>query len=517
MLNSFIVLEQGTRITSPENNTVYLKPSNWDDYSFKTSFDATFYDSRGAKYELGSVKIGYKNQPPGWSLDLLPRKFTSLPEMWFSVGQDPQYYRILKENLAQDLRLNFLEALRDVVTADKILKDAQEENVFKSSLMRGVSLATIHGQFKRLANGQAELTEFNFSYVDPGDERNSKIKIDFEVTPLSKPSTNIHVLIGRNGVGKTTLLNNIITAIVSPQAQPRGNFYTSNLWGTHTPLDKNYFSSVVSVSFSVFDPFIPPREQPDRSKGVGYFYVGMKKHRAGETSLPPKSEADLINDFIESLDSCLSQESKKDRWYKAISRLESDSNFAHMDLKDLLTCLPYELKAAAAKKMSMMSSGHKIVLLTITKLVDTIEEKTLVLMDEPESHLHPPLLSAFTRTLSELLQDRNGVAIIASHSPVLVQEVPKSCVWKLTRIRTEGRADRPERETFGENVGVLTREIFGLEVVKSGFHDVLSSAVYAGGNFESIMSEYNYQLGVEAQALLRTLIALQAKDNGNPV
>ncbi len=40
-----------------------------------------------------------------------------------------------------------------------------------------------------------------------------------------------------------------------------------------------------------------------------------------------------------------------------------------------------------------MSSGHAIVLLTVTKLVARVEEKTLVLIDEPESHLHPPLLS----------------------------------------------------------------------------------------------------------------------------
>ena len=27
-------------------------------------------------------------------------------------------------------------------------------------------------------------------------------------------------------------------------------------------------------------------------------------------------------------------------------------------------------------------------------------------------------------------------------------------------------------ETYGENVGVLTREVFGLEVTKSGFYDL---------------------------------------------
>jgi len=87
----------------------------------------------------------------------------------------------------------------------------------------------------------------------------------------------------------------------------------------------------------------------------------------------------------------------------------------------------------AKSLFNRMSSGHAIVLLTITKLVETVEEKTLLLIDEPESHLHPPLLSAFTRALSDLLVNRNGVAIIATHSPVVLQEVPKSCVSILRR------------------------------------------------------------------------------------
>lgn len=514
MSTTFIVLEHGTRVSAPALNTMYFTPSNWDDYSFRTSFEVMLYDAKGVKHDLGTVKLGYMDQPTGRTLDSIPRNFTELPDNWFSLGQDVQYYKTLADCFDQQTRTSLLDALGDVVSNNQKLELIKNERVFKHSLMRGVSLSIIHGQFRRVLQGHPELTEFDFSYIDPGDERNAQIKLKFEVTPLSKPSTNVHVLIGRNGVGKTTLLNNMISAIISPTSEQRGQFYTKSGWGNLTPLNPDYFSSVVSVSFSAFDPFIPPKEQPNRSKGVAYFYVGMKKHRAGEASAPPKSEKDLIADYISSLASCFSQPNKKKRWSTAISRLESDSNFADMDLKSLLSLESDEFKLQAKKKMSLMSSGHKIVLLTITKLVDTIEEKTLVLMDEPESHLHPPLLSAFARALSELLQDRNGVAIIASHSPVLLQEVPKSCVWKLTRLRTEGRTDRPERETFGENVGVLTREIFGLEVTKSGFHEVLQNAVDEGGSFESIMAIYEDQLGVEAQALLRTLIATRDANGG---
>jgi len=153
-----------------------------------------------------------------------------------------------------------------------------------------------------------------------------------------------------------------------------------------------------------------------------------------------------------------------------------------------------------------LSSGHQIVLLTITRLVESVEERTLVLLDEPESHLHPPLLSAFVRSLSELLVYRNGVAIIATHSPVILQEVPKNSVWKLRRNGAEAIAERPEIETFGENVGTLTREVFGLEVTQSGFHKLLQDAVNQNQNFEQTMQMFGNELGSEARAILRALI-----------
>ena len=160
----------------------------------------------------------------------------------------------------------------------------------------------------------------------------------------------------------------------------------------------------------------------------------------------------------------------------------------------------------AERKFLKMSSGHAIVLLTMTKLVETVEEKTLILMDEPECHLHPPLLSAFTRALSDLLLKKNAVAIIATHSPVILQEVPKSCVWNIRRSGDLNSFERLENETFGENTGVLTREVFGLEVTKSGYYDLLAQAVKEGKSYKKILREYNAQIGFEGRAILHALI-----------
>ena len=512
MAITFKVFPLRSQAQKSSPSLVQLIPGDWDDFSFKTSFQLVIYTLEGKRLELGSIKIGYADQPKGWTNDSIPKEFASLPEGWFSLGQDVDYYQKIYEKLSPDDRESVLKGLGDVAAHDALLTVAQKNEVFGTSLMRNVSLSALNGQFRRVLAGQVMLTEFEFSYRDPGDDRFAAINLDFHVKPASKPPTNVHVLIGRNGVGKTTILNNMISAIITREGSETssGGFYGNDAWGGWKPLQANYFSSVVSVSFSAFDPFIPPTDRPDRSKGVAYFYVGMKNARSGtqrNVQTPPKTDIDLTGDFVESLRSCLSQSAKRDRWLTAIERLESDKNFADMNLGQLLDL---ELEPAIQKAKLLagrMSSGHSIVLLTITKLVDTVEEKTLVLMDEPESHLHPPLLSAFTRALSDLLHNRNGVAVIATHSPVVVQEVTNSCVWKLTRIRTQGRADRPERETFGENVGVLTRDIFGLEVSKSGFHSMLQTSVDADGTFESIMEEYGAQLGFEAQGILRSMIA----------
>jgi ATPase subunit of ABC transporter with duplicated ATPase domains len=145
-------------------------------------------------------------------------------------------------------------------------------------------------------------------------------------------------------------------------------------------------------------------------------------------------------------------------------------------------------------------------------LVETVEERSLVLLDEPEAHLHPPLLAAFVRSLSDLMTDRNGVAVIATHSPVILQEVPRHCVWKIRRTGAVTSIDRPDIETFGENVGTLTREVFGLEVTDSGFHRLLQKAVNQHSSYDRVVNEFGGQLGGEALALLRSMLAGQLPD-----
>jgi hypothetical protein len=74
----------------------------------------------------------------------------------------------------------------------------------------------------------------------------------------------------------------------------------------------------------------------------------------------------------------------------------------------------------------------------------------------------------------------------------------------LNRTGIAARADRPELETFGENVGILTREVFGLEVTNTGFHRLISEAVQEGG-LDQVIDRFGNRLGGEARSLAHAL------------
>lgn len=501
----FEIVGRGQRFPDIGHDRAYLRVDLWNDFSFITMFEVVLFDEHGIRFELGSVKIGFFGQTTSVStFSTLPAIFDALTGNYFSVGQDVQYYELLAKGVSSTTRISFLGGLQDIVFFEARAQVVQQEEVFRTSLLRSVSLSVIEGQFRRVLSGGVPLTNYDFDFSRPQSESVAGIDLKFAVSANSIPSTNIHAVIGRNGVGKTTLLNEMILAIIQPK-QTDAKFFVNEMFFRQT-IPENYFSSLVSVAFSAFDPFMPPPENSDPGLGTRYSYIGLKDiEDEGGTLL--KSLATLRKECIASLGECFADRGRKERWLAAIKTLESDENFARMDLSRLVDLRDETLTDAAASLVERMSSGHAVVLLTISRLIARVEEKTLVLLDEPESHLHPPLLSAFTRALSELLYSRNGVAITATHSPVILQEVPRSCVHVITRSRLSMHAERPRIETFGENVGSLTREVFGLEVAQSGYHALLQVAVSKGYTYDEIVSSYNDQLGQEARGILRAMVA----------
>ncbi|MEY4588734.1 MAG: hypothetical protein RL497_810, partial [Pseudomonadota bacterium] len=386
---------------SSGKDTVYLKIDNWNDYSFVTQFRALAFSPTGERHPIGNVKIGLLGQDESSpTYNTLPGEFESLDNCYFSLGQDTDFYKNIYK--LGEWGIDLLKNIQDLVILPDRISLLTNEHVFSTSLLREITLTKIKGQFTRALRGSTELTPYKFNFHRPHSDRFVELNLEFGVKVDSKPNTNIHAIIGRNGTGKTTILNNMIEAITSPQSSQYK--FIDTYRGANTEIDKSYFSRLVSISYSAFDEFKPPQDQPDPAKGTCYYYVGLKSSKSNTL----KDSATMQSDCLNSLFNCFENKQKTDRWMKALTKLESDENFYSMELinseqiyidiesrYDQEQTRRDQFKSETAHLLKGMSSGHIIVLLTITMLVDKVEEKTLVLLDEPECHLHPPLLSAF--------------------------------------------------------------------------------------------------------------------------
>lgn len=494
----------------------YLTEDHWDDFGFKTLYHLRYLDKAGKSHELGGVKIGGFGWGDGPRSTGLSGSFTQVPDDFFSVGQDEDYYTALRE-LPQGIGEEILRSLRDFAFDRGIFGLARHESVTQTSLLRYVSAAAVVGHLHRVALGLTPLTKYQFAYELP-NVVGAVPKLNFTVFPDSHPPTNLHVIIGRNGAGKTRTLDGMARALIEsrPLHNHVGRFVVGDDERQPTGDD---FAGVVSVSFSAFDPFLPLGEEATSNREIKYAYVGLKE-QSSSSDKGLKGPDRIADDFASSLRVCLTG-SRRRRWVSAVRTLESDPNFRDARLREVggsdpetLDGDPDEVVSEAKEIFAGLSSGHSIVLLTVTRLVEKVEERTLVLMDEPESHLHPPLLSAFLRALSELLIDRNGVAVVATHSPVVLQEVPQTCVWKIARSGDAVAVSRPEIETFGENVGTLTREVFGLEVTDTGFYLMVRERAEEARQYSDVVVDFDHQLGSEASALLHAYFAVRRQSDG---
>lgn len=512
----FKVIPNGRRTPDEGQGVGYLWTDNWNDwFKYQTLYYLTYFDDGGGKHEIGSIKIGQFRMAANQARPNLPTEFEELDEHFFSLGQDAGYYSAVM-SMGQNTATVFLGALNDIALNDELYRRSLEEDVTRVSLLRFVNMRTVEGQYRRILRGGAELTDYTFRYEGPSPQIDGiePLYLEFKVTPDSRPPTNIHVLIGRNGVGKTYLLNAMSRALVlSTNDKDIDGLFTSvndELEETHD----SPFANILSITFSAFDEFDIVRQRRKATKKLRYINVGLRKrvkNDRNEWVTITRDPEDLAKEFSFSAKSC-THGIKAVRWRNALTTLETDPLFAEAEVAGLANVGEERFGREAGKLYRRLSSGHKIVLLTITKLVENVEEKTLVLMDEPEAHLHPPLLAAFVRALSDLLINRNGVAIIATHSPVVLQEVPSSCVWKIVRHGSAAVASRPEIETFAENVGILTREIFGLEVTRSGFHKMLTDAVVDEPRIGDVLAKFDNEVGAEGRALINSMIASRDAD-----
>ena len=490
---------------------IVLEASYWDDFGYKTIFDITIKNNMSNElHKLGSCKIGYffqgKDSENSYSTIQNPKIkgkiLEKLDNDFFSMGMDHEYYENVNEIFQNDHVLinHYYHSLNDVANSRTTLHKALEHDVFKNSFLRSTSYENIADQFsaiierKKINDGMG----ITLKFYDRED-------LDFYISGRTKFKNNIKVLIGSNGSGKSELLNKVVNDYVNGRAET------------------NEIKNIVLVSFSPFD------------KLEGYkSYLKHKNPLKSVRLISLKNEReitrgiDLKNEFIESLGNCLFSTAKKELLIKLLDIISSDYILYDFKFKQLIIELDIKNvnqrdlgRTKIVKLFDILSSGHKMVIYTLFKLVDLVDRNTLVLYDEPELYLHPPLLSAYIRAFADLMICTNAMAIITTHSPVVLQEVPKKDIKIIKRINDIQFYENVELNTFGERVDILTNEIFKLEVYESGYYKVLfdffqknKRRIYSIDNgYQIFLEEFDNELGSEAINVILSILETYFKNN----
>ena len=478
-----------------ERPCVFLHRDRWNDYGFVTQFRASYSASTDAEEQkLGDVKIMHRGLRPDKTPVEVPDSFFALDETYGSLGQTVEYYERVGALGATAAR-TVLEGLRDLAVRPNRRAVFEQESAYETSLLRDTgavrSLKIAPTLFPDLAGiGPAPLspdTDFSFRFFTRVEGAAAPHEIPFDFKPEPDLPHRLNVIVGRNGTGKTRVMANLAVVQSGVPSDPETPLQD---YGSMSP-GRQPYAKVGAVSYSAFDAFALPGGEDSDGDNVdsaadternGYFYVGIRApDRRFRTFGELQSMFGAAQDLILEAD-------RGAQWASVLQPVLSDPAFSVKTVTELTGAY------------DAFGSGQRAILSILTELVARLDEQSLVLVDEPENHLHPPLVAAFLHGLRRALDLFDSYAVVATHSPVIVQETPARYVHVFSRLGLYPHVRHPRIETFGEDLGRITEEVFELSLDDASFLDTLRAWAGSGRSVESIEAELGYPMSYPARS-----------------
>lgn len=511
-----------------------LLENTWNDYSYRTLYNLYRQTADGFRH-VGGIKILRLGQEAGeTTLPLGEVAGGRLPDNCISRGNNLDLYVNLTTLGQAGGRAKLIE-FRDIAWSPELAGPFAQERGLQLSLHRDESdPEPFYVDARAVIEAGGALPDrnrFAFGFA-PGPDAEM---IEFAFHPAARapfagevgPSRRVMVFVGANGVGKTQLLARLARVAYTPPDE-RGDVVESGHFR-----DTPAFPGIVAVSYSAFDTFKPPELVGDSPLAVAeqlrdgtgrYAYCGTRD--LASAVLNPSAAATLLsaNAQAELFASRIEQVRAADKFVflaQVVAPVMSEDSFRRLIpppidgvIQPPAARLDAFLGANPAAAFLDLSSGHMIALHVLASLVATLKRRGLALIDEPETHLHPPLLAALMTGVRRVLDRLDAYGIIATHSPVVAQEAPASQV-RVIEWGAAGPLIRPVGvQTFGENTGTLTREIFGLHTGATDYRHVLDRLAAAFESVEAIEESLGERLSTQATAHVVSVLARRANAVG---
>ena len=464
---------------------VIIENNGWDDYGYKTLFQLYYCEKSYIQKEyLGDVKVLKKGSYT--TVSNLPMKFRKLDEEFCSLGQSIDYYRKIN-SLPKKVKSLIIEGLNDVLFSDFFYSEFKDAAGFEMSLLRNREAARIVRNrseiLKDIDFKGNEVFSFKFTNLLEGADEEHVLDVDFS-KKMDIPN-RIVAIVGKNGTGKTAILSEMTKSMVM---------------GNHKALSvvPNY-SKIIAISYSAFDEFYKPIEEEENFNIIknsntffNYIYCGLRRNNR------ILSLEELEENLFESIKEIRLKDRIK-KWETILKELLEEKNDALLE----------KIKEGEA---TTLSSGESILVSIFTEVIANIEKESLIIIDEPEIHLHPNAMSNLMRMINSLLEEFNSYCIISTHSPMIIQEIPARHIRIFERVGNTPSVKMLEEESFGDNIGNIINNVFRISNYESNYKSILVK-LFEEKTKEEISQMFSNKLTFNALTFLSTLDNLEGNQN----
>lgn len=467
-----------------------LARDGWNDHLYFTLFIVRLRLSETHQVELDELKIMKSSQAEGienrpfQKLKVGAKISPVLLKSICSLSSSKKYYdELLKVGV--ELARDVLSTLRDVSFLPEVRVFFQEQKCFQISLLRdSIARELLDSAGAPFGTEQQLINAFTVKIRLDGASAPHEFYFNFH-SDLGAPR-RIQSIVGLNGVGKTQVMARLAMLMSRFSKQSlKDKRSTLQSDDVISPVPSIY--GVVAVSFSAFDEF----ERPTQLQGekFRYSYCGLQDYHGRL-----KGKGDLLKDITATLASLPDD--------KRVLLKSVLGNVVRVDNLEAFIDEPEKNR----RLYERLSAGQCLALNCIFHIVSKVGRRSLILFDEPELHLHPQLLTGLLNALSEILESQDSFAIIATHSPLVIQQLPMECVHVIRRDRMTPIVLKPTFQTFGESLSELTKFVFSSTEADRDYRSIVDR-IYrdSGGDIEAVRTIFSGQLSLSVDIYLESL------------
>ena len=477
-------------------DAIEVEDSNWNDYGYYQLIFLKIWD----------VFLELRVNPRKDMIRYLSKTIEKPNDDYLCSLGSIEYYEFLKKYLPYNIRKEWFAKINDLafnieeldrissfyeihgVGYNEFIKN-KLNNFFDNSFLRNTTIKEIKEIFHPLALSGIDESQQAIEIIDSVNDEVPDIRYVFNEGQIKKGELileknrnsflpmNVYGIVGGNGSGKTHKILEII----------RG----------HIDGD-NKFSQIIHFSLSPFDSSIDV-EQNENYERVGFSSVQVQKlsevlektEMLGEDDIKeellklyegkyldenknfvaPNNGVKIEDSFIWYIESLLLDLIASDNKLKLWEESLNFFSFDEWANKIKMAFCDKKIEASDFDLIKNLSSGQATILLYITKLVYSVNKGSLIIFDEPETFMHPPMMKSFIRAVSNIIQKSSAFCLVATHSPVVIQEIPHCNVYK---IDSEHRIERIRYKTYGQNLDTLYKNIYGVALQMTGYNSLLN-------------------------------------------